>query len=681
MKSSIPPRTRQRLRRVLGAMLVPILAAGVLLATSSAARADDPPAGETVPALPGPVVGGYLLQGTPNFSSIKMDLVTHFWWAFSTISNGRCTTATTGGINAVKAERALYPNLKVIRSIGGWGAGGFSDVASTDAKRKAFVASCISSFVDNGAADGFDIDWEFPVSGGLTSIGYSPDDRQNVNLLVNEFRTELNAWADAHGKSHRDMILTAALPAGRWQDIGDNVHGAPYDVLKSFDLATLGRTLDNINLMTYDMGTGYSPVSMLNQPLYNHPLDTTGDPNNSADAMVKLFEAQGVPANKISLGVEFTLTRGFQVTDTLNNGLFRPWTATGCGTASMSNALKAGSSVLLNWDPYVYEPYLWDPSQRRLCSYENAQSLGLRAQYAKTHGLNGVFTWELSGDSSGSQLRAIAQPFEPDKVVAAPAPTVVGKSIIAAKGQEFSGAVASVIGSSAASLTAEINWGDNTHSAATVTPGTDPGTFTVSGTHTYADTGHFTLTIATVDPDPINSRMVNGSASVGTVLPVQETITTKVSGGPLTISVPDNTPIALNPVTLNGLDQIVDGHLNPVTVLDPRGTNSGWSLTGQVSDFTGSASGIIPAADLGWEPTASFVPGTLNLVHNNPTTPVVIPGGPLAPGAGLSTAHTLCFASPGASTGKFSCGGALHLGVPFDTPVGSYTAVLTITLI
>ena len=77
----------------------------------------------------------------------------------------------------------------------------------------------------------------------------------------------------------------------------------------------------------------------------------------------------------------------------------------------------------------------------------------------------------------------------------------------------------------------------------------------------------------------------------------------------------------------------------------------------------------------------SVTHGTLNLVHNNPTSPVVVPGLPLAPGSGLSTAHSLCFSSLGASTGRFSCGGDLHLGVPFDTPVGTYSAVLTITLI
>ncbi|MFB7115506.1 glycoside hydrolase family 18 protein [Streptomyces sp. NPDC056291] len=472
--------------------------------------------GETVPPLPTPMVGGYLLSDPPNFKRVQMDLVTHFFWAFSTIRNGSCTTASTAGINEVLAERQARPDLKVIRSIGGWGAANFSDVSSTDAKRKAFVASCIDAFVKNGATDGFDLDWEFPISGGLPNIGYSPDDRQNFNLLVDEFRTQLNAYADAHGKSRRDFLVTAALPAGRWQDSGNGVTGAPYDTNTSFDLATLGRTLDNINVMTYDMGTGYSPVSMFNQPLYKHSDDSTGDQYNSTDDAVRYYVEHGVPRNKMTLGVEFTLARGFVTTTTLNNGLFQPWASTGCGQTTAANALNpSNTSILINWDAQVQSPYLWNPTTRTFCSYETAHSLGIRSKYAKEQGLNGIFTWQLTGDASGSQLRAVSLPWQPEKVTAAPAPTVNGTTFYPNASQSFSGTVATVAGSSADSLTAIINWGDLTRSPGTVTP-TGGGKFAISGTHTYATPGAYQLTVTTIDPDSLNSRMVNGYAFVDT---------------------------------------------------------------------------------------------------------------------------------------------------------------------
>ena len=70
-----------------------------------------------------------------------------------------------------------------------------------------------------------------------------------------------------------------------------------------------------------------------------------------------------------------------------------------------------------------------------------------------------------------------------------------------------------------------------------------------------------------------------------------------------------------------------------------------------------------------------------DLVHSA-TAPAasVTAGGAVSAGSGLNIARSLCYSTPGASTGTFSCGGTLSLGVPFDTPAATYTAVLTITL-
>ena len=50
---------------------------------------------------------------------------------------------------------------------------------------------------------------------------------------------------------------------------------------------------------------------------------------------------------------------------------------------------------------------------------------------------------------------------------------------------------------------------------------------------------------------------------------------------------------------------------NPATVEDLRGTDAGWSLVGQSSDFTADT-GTIPADQLGWAPSASGGPGTVS---------------------------------------------------------------------
>ncbi|MER7006055.1 glycosyl hydrolase family 18 protein [Dactylosporangium sp. NPDC000555] len=160
----------------------------------------------------------------------------------------------------------------------------------------------------------------------------------------------------------------------------------------------------------------------------------------------------------------------------------------------------------------------------------------------------------------------------------------------------------------------------------------------------------------------------------------QTAITATVTGGPLSLSTGDMSPVALPAVALNGQDQVVTGPLGHVTVVDARGTNVGWSLTGQVSDFRSPGNQTIAAANLGWAPTAKLVPGGMNLVRTISDS-VVTAGTAKAPGSGLSTPQPLCSSAAGASTGTFDCGATLNLGVPYNAALGTYTGVLTLTLV
>ena len=64
-------------------------------------------------------------------------------------------------------------------SIGGWTlSGAFSDVALTENSREIFAYSAVDFMVEYGF-DGIDIDWEYPVSGGLPDNIYRPEDTQN----------------------------------------------------------------------------------------------------------------------------------------------------------------------------------------------------------------------------------------------------------------------------------------------------------------------------------------------------------------------------------------------------------------------------------------------------------------------------------------------------------------------
>jgi len=383
----------------------------------SASAATDNSATPDRHTVPNHVVGAYFAgweSGTYPVSQIPADTVTNVFYAFSTIANGVCAApdGAASDFAALKQLKASHPKLKVSISVGGWGAGGFSDAALTDASRKKFVGSCLNTFFRTyqGVFDGVDIDWEFPVSGGPAEITARPQDKQNATLLAKEFRREL----DQLGGSRK--LLTAALPAGRLQT-GTGKYGDPYDPAASFDLGGIAKVLDWVNLMTYDMGTGFSPVSTFNAPMAPVPSDPLGQPMkrwNNVTGAVRYYEQHGVPADRIVLGVPF-YGRGFHVTQAgPNHGLFQPWDASfdPGSWGDIKAKLLTDPAWEQHWDANAQAPWLYNAAEQKFVSFENPRSIGIRSDYARQAGLRGAFMWEIAEDDSArSMLTAMAKPW------------------------------------------------------------------------------------------------------------------------------------------------------------------------------------------------------------------------------------------------------------------------------
>ncbi|HET6989186.1 MAG TPA: glycoside hydrolase family 18 protein, partial [Kribbella sp.] len=226
-----------------------------------------------------------------------------------------------GNFNQLKKLKAKYPNLKILISIGGWTYSKyFSDAASTDAKRRAFVSSCVNMFLKGdlpvvdgfggpgsaaGIFDGIDIDWEYPGSpNGHVGNHYSAADKQNFTLLLAELRAQLDAYGNQTGKRY---YLTAATPAGQ-------------DKISTIETNKIGQYLDYNNVMSYDMHGGWETTGPTNfqDPLYTAPNDPSnpippGQGKYSVDAAVKAWTAGdsaygipgGFPASKLTIGYPF----------------------------------------------------------------------------------------------------------------------------------------------------------------------------------------------------------------------------------------------------------------------------------------------------------------------------------------------------------------------------------------
>jgi chitinase len=293
-----------------------------------------------------------------------------------------------------------YPHLKVLISIGGWnGSARFSDVALTEETRQQFVASCVALYFQKypGVFDGVDIDWEYPISGGA-QVGRL-EDRHNFTLLLTEFRRQLDLQGQADEKQY---LLTIAAPAGP-------------AVYANLELDQIYKVLNWINLMTYDFHGAWDKSTNFNSPLFKSSTDPSTDPivrdQFNVDAVVQAYLAAGIPPQKLVIGVPF-YGRGWQGVPDVNHGLYQP--ATSAAPGRFEPGVFTYSEIKNNylptyqvyWQEEAKVPWIYDPAKGIMITYEDPQSVALKADYVNTNHLSGMMFWELSND--GGELLTAA---------------------------------------------------------------------------------------------------------------------------------------------------------------------------------------------------------------------------------------------------------------------------------
>ena len=182
--------------------------------------------------------------------------------------------------------------------------------------------------------------------------------------------------------------------------------------------------------------------------------------------------------------------------------------------------------------------------------------------------------------------------------------------------------------------------------------------------HDVATTGIAAYEGAAWDPDT-----GAGPAAYKVVVPAppnSQTITAAVTAGELSMTQAGDA-VQLSSVDF-GQGGAATGDLRTVTVKDFRGGPAGWSLTGKVTDFTGTG-GSIGAGNLSWTPACTAKAGS-------PSACAAGSSGPVGSGGA-----TLASTPNGALTGgEFTIDAGLSLDVPAFTAPGSYAGVLTLTL-
>ena len=298
-------------------------------------------------------------------------LLTHLNYAFALINNDYETLniQKESRLKLMVALKKQNPKLKVLLSIGGWGAGNFSEMAADGKHRKTFARNCLNAVTKYGL-DGIDIDWEYPTSSSA-GISSSPEDTKNFTLLMKDLREALG----------NDRLLTMASASNaKYVDFKEAV---PY--------------LNFVNVMTYDMG---------HPPKHNSALYRSSMSSESCDESVNKHLSAGVPLEKIVLGI--------------------PFYGHGDGKAfddyvDYKDIKIDQSKYSVQWDATAMVPYVTDATGKMVLNFDDDRSVGLKAEYAKQKNLAGAMYWNIEADDASHTLgHAVASHLLPGYVPPTP---------------------------------------------------------------------------------------------------------------------------------------------------------------------------------------------------------------------------------------------------------------------
>jgi chitinase len=332
-----------------------------------------------------------------QIEDIPTDQVTHVMYAFSNpTESGECEVYDTwaslelngGSLYNLENLKVANPNIKTLISLGGWTLSShFSAIAADPVQRESFIDSCVDFMLAYGF-DGIDVDWEYPVGGGL--YPGVPEDKENYTLLLSEFRTRLDQIGS-------DYLLTIAAPAGA-------------TTIPNMDIPNLAEHLDWINVMTYDFHGPWEATTNHHSPMYSNSAQPD---ENTVETAIQTYLDSGVPPEKLILGVPFYGKTWSGVTG--GSGLFEAASDIGPGNYEAGtmdyhhivDVYLSNSSFTRYWDSEAQVPYLHSETEGIFISYEDPESLEVKMDFILEKGLGGAMFWELSGDTSTQSLGSV----------------------------------------------------------------------------------------------------------------------------------------------------------------------------------------------------------------------------------------------------------------------------------
>ncbi|AZQ60639.1 glycoside hydrolase family 18 protein [Maribacter sp. MJ134] len=357
----------------------------------------------------------YVPEKNYNPEQLPLNQLTHIIFSFTNVIDGEMKFGNSEAgekLAQLVEERKKYPHLKVMIACGGWGADGFSDMASTKENRAKFINSAVA-FNRKYELDGLDIDWEYPAI-PAAGTGARPEDKQNFTLLMKELREALDVL-------EREQTLTFA--SAGWKRYYDNI-----------ELSEVMRYADFMNVMTYDQIGGNSPYTghhtalglirdddVKETPFWNYVKERRAESNKGAanygprsvERIINFCIEKGVKPEQLVIGAAF-YGRAWKGVPSTNNGLYQPNTGTHIGWsayAQIRSEFETDVNYKRYWDPVAKAPYLYSAQDEIFITYDDTVSVRLKTAYALKKNLGGIMFWELGNDTKDedSLLKSIYQ--------------------------------------------------------------------------------------------------------------------------------------------------------------------------------------------------------------------------------------------------------------------------------
>ncbi len=210
------------------------------------------------------------------------------------------------------------------------------------------------------------VDWEHPSN---PSQG-----KQYVQMLA-ALRKDLPA---------PNYLLTSALPAGEW-------------ALNDIDLGKASKFLDFINSMTYDLSGPWTDVCGHHAQLYSPQNPHNDAAKISGDSAVSYLISKGVPSEKILLGIP-TYGRSFLGASAVGSR----YNGHGGGEGTFEYRDLPRPEAIVHYDDEVTAVYCVG-GDGGFVTYDDYNTVRVKAEYAKQRALGGLFYWTGTGDGSDTK--------------------------------------------------------------------------------------------------------------------------------------------------------------------------------------------------------------------------------------------------------------------------------------